>query len=349
MSNPVHGALAGLPAVFETLVPELATIDWPLEAAATCSNCAMVQPHPHREVFLDSVRCCTFFPRLVNFSVGRVLLQGGPGADAVHRLLQGGASLVPLGIQPEPAWLDQYQTVGPDGFGHTAHLRCPYWVGGELACGVWSERNHVCRTWFCKHDEGERGQALWAGLRDVLGRAGRVLADALVDGGDAPDDGSDPDVWEAWFIDCAHRLGAVAAAVDDPTLVDLRSKLRDRDADRRTPLPEVLGASLMKWQVGADGGWVYSYSPYDEAAVPGDIWQLLSRLDGERTWQQAVAETRAAGFGVDDGLLPELFRVGAVEARTPGETEPGLAKVRLQETDGRWRHMGMVAVEKPSP
>ncbi len=134
--------------------------------------------------------------------------------------------------------------------------------------------------------------------------------------------------------------------VEDLSLVARRKTLSQRNAGRHPPMPDVLGASLMKWQVEVDGGWMYSYSPYDEAAVPGDIWQLLSRLDGERTWQQALAETRAAGFTLGEGFIQELFRIGALESRTPGHTEPGLARVKLQEEGGKWRHLGMVEIER---
>lgn len=343
-----HGALAGLGPAEHALVPELAAIAWPEESAATCSDCVMASPHPDREVFLEEARCCTFFPRLVNFKVGRVLQAGGAGAAVMRGLLGAGASVMALGVQPGPEWMAQYFAVGPGGFGHTLALRCPYWVGGELACGVWSERNHVCRTWFCKHDEGQQGQDLWDGLRDVLGRADRVLADALVAGGEPPEDSEDPALWEAWFLGCAERLDGLdtAGLADDPKLADLRQKLRDADAARGGALPDVLAPSLMKWEVRPEGGWVYSYSPYDECPVPGDIWQLLSRLDGERTWQQAVAETRAAGFSADEPLIRALVRIGALEHRDPRHTEPGLARVKLQEADGRWTHMGMVALER---
>ncbi len=348
LNNKEHGSLAGMPPAFHALVPELQSIQWPQESVANCNDCVMARPHPHREVFPSETRCCTFFPRLHNFSVGRVLHRGGPGAQAVRKLLQKGASVVPMGIQPTDDWLDQYSEVGPDGFGHTLHLRCPYWVGGELACGIWEDRNQVCRTWFCKHEEGMVGQGLWEGLRDVLARAGHLLAEALVNEGNAPADGSRPEIWESWFLACAERLPRLDLdnLVEDLSLVARRKTLSQRNAGRHPPMPDVLGASLMKWQVEVDGGWMYSYSPYDEAAVPGDIWQLLSRLDGERTWQQALAETRAAGFTLGEGFIQELFRIGALESRTPGHTEPGLARVKLQEEGGKWRHLGMVEIER---
>ncbi len=343
-----HSALAGLGPAIHALVPELDTLIWPEESAATCSECVMARPHPHREVFIAEARCCTFFPRLVNFKVGRVLQVGGPGAEVVRRLLAHGSSVMALGLQPGPEWMEQYRSVGPDGFGQTLRLRCPYWVGGDLACGVWAERNHVCRTWFCKHEEGRRGQALWDGLRDVLGRADRLLADALVAQGTPPEESTDPALWEAWFLECAARVESLdpTRLATDETLISLRSQLREHDAARHPTLPDVLAPSLMKWKVDPDGGWVYSYSPYDDCPVPGDIWQLLSRLDGQRTWQQVTAETRAAGFTADETLIRALFRVGALEHRDPRQTEPGLARVKVQEADGQWTHMGMVALER---
>jgi hypothetical protein len=348
MTPQEHGALIGLPQAFHALIPELDTIRWPAEEASTCGDCVMARPHAHREVFLADVRCCSFFPRLHNYSVGRILQRGEVGAKAVRALLQGGADIVPLGIEPTEEWLRQYTEHGPDGFGHVRSLRCPYWAEGDLACGIWQDRNQVCRTWFCKHDEGSLGQDLWEGLRDTLTRAGRMVADALVAGGDPPHDDADPAVWEAWFLDCAERLPnlAIEDMAQDPHLLDKRKTLQEADARRNPSLPDVLGANLTKWQVTPEGGWLYSYSPYDELAVPGDIWQLLSRLDGERTWQQAQAEARTAGFEFEESLVRELFRIGAVEPRVPGDAEPGLARVKLQGSDGKWKHMGLVELQR---
>jgi len=343
-----HGALAGLPGAVHALVPELAQVSWPDEHLATCTDCVMAHPHPHRDVFLEDARCCTFFPRLVNYSVGQVLQEGGAGAQVIRGLLRGGARVVGLGVEPEPGWQKQYSRVGPEGFGKTLSLRCPYWVGGELACGIWGARNHVCRTWFCKHVEGERGQALWDGVRDALGRAASLLAYALLQQADPPGDDGAPQDWEAWFIGCAERLETldlVELRQDEP-LGRLRTALREHDQARTKPLADVLGPSLMKWEVTSEGGWVYGYSPYDECPVPGDIWELLSRLDGERTWQQALAETRAAGFAADETLVRALARAGALEPRVAAETEPGLARIKLQGTDGRWTHMGMCQLKQ---
>ncbi len=336
-------ALVGLPSAHHALVPELDGFAWPRESLATCGDCVMAQPHPDREVFLAETRCCTYFPRLVNWRLGRILKAGGAGAASVRALIAGAGKRFSLGISASPAWRDVAHEVGTEGFGHTLALRCPHWVGGEHSCGIWPDRNHVCRTWFCKHVEGERGAHLWAALRDVLGRADRLLADALVATGEPPPERAAPEAWQAWYIDCADRLDQVAVDPEDPELQRLRGDLRDADAARAAPVPAVLGPALSQWRVGPEGGWVYGYSRYEECAVPGDIWQLLGRLDGERTWAQALTEARAAGYRVDEPLVHALHRIGALQ--TPASGQVGMANVRLQERDGAWRHLGMVEVD----
>src|SRR5262249_22138818 len=61
-------------------------------------------------------------------------------------------AVTPLGVSKPRAYHNLY---GRGGFGESTALRCPYYRDG--GCGVWSHRDAVCSTWFCKHDRGHFG------------------------------------------------------------------------------------------------------------------------------------------------------------------------------------------------
>src|SRR5690349_6644294 len=140
---------AGGPAVLAALAPELT--DTPAgEPRADCARCPLAAEHaPPPWSFRADTRCCTYHPFLASFRAGAALGRGGDGAARVMALIADPAGMSALGIGPDAARAARQRDGG--GFGNDLTLRCPFWVGGEHACGVWHDRPPTCRGWFCKH------------------------------------------------------------------------------------------------------------------------------------------------------------------------------------------------------
>ncbi|MGC6493619.1 MAG: hypothetical protein ACON5B_12340 [Myxococcota bacterium] len=133
----------------------------PPERSATCHDCPMCAARDFHPV----LKCCTYIPALTNAAVGKVLTRGGEGARRVRHQLDKG-----LGngrwLQPSPHAEATYDRVH-DQFGATRELRCPY-VTEAGACSIWEDRNAICATWFCQHDAGEQGAAMWDAAADLF-------------------------------------------------------------------------------------------------------------------------------------------------------------------------------------
>jgi hypothetical protein len=141
----------------------------PTEAKATCSNCAMCDGQGEKQnkklVFFDPhVKCCSYLPHLHNFLVGRVLLDEDPasaaGRTTVQERIRRRIAVTPLGLEPNRAFSLLYEHSYP-AFGRAHALKCPHYLESTGGCGVWRNRESTCATWFCKHERGAEGQALW--------------------------------------------------------------------------------------------------------------------------------------------------------------------------------------------
>src|SRR5690606_13280506 len=134
---------------------------------------------------------------------------GGAGVERVHTRLRERAGVSAWGIRPPrpaPRPLDLEQR-----FGRDPALRCPFWVGGALACGIWADRTGSCRTWFCRHEQGLHGASRWWRRGDVLAalesRLGAFLvteaAEAAGSAGGPPAAGAPIPALLAWYEQCA--------------------------------------------------------------------------------------------------------------------------------------------------
>lgn len=316
VSSPFDDA----PAAVRVLVPELGDAG-PDEARATCGQCPMVAAAaPHPWGFAAETRCCTYHPTMANFAVGRALARDPATAALIRARLADRSGVSAAGIDPPPAHDRRYQLGGADRFGRDHGLRCPFWVGGERSCGVWRDRPATCRTWFCKHDDGLGGAVAWSQL-GILGTEAEARVAGLLCARGAPPTGDvDIEAWVAWFGWCAAELDRLApddvAALASPGLTARRAELVTL---RRRPVRR-LGRHLVASvsELLRDGAriWLTGYSTYDAVAAPPTVFAFLARLDGATPWADALAAARAetGDAALDDALVAELHRVGAVRA-----------------------------------
>lgn len=341
-----HSALVGIPDAVHALVPELGRLPLPGESLADCNACSMAPAQvgtaaAHR-AFQPEARCCTYHPTIINFAVGHGLVEGGTAARLFRERLRRRAGVSALGIRAWDAFRQRYaDRVHTGGFGRDLALRCPYWRGGELACGVWTHRNPVCRTWHCRHEQGPRGRDLWVALRDTLRRAEFLLAEELIRRGRPPSAEAGERRWVAWYQWCARKvdsldpdtLGTLGA---DDELVHHRAMLRARERIRPLPLPDKVGPSVQDVEKTPDGARLTGYSFYDWHDAPPWIFPFLSKLDGETPWRDARDATETElGTTIENAAIAELWRVGVIAERSGKEEKKPGVSARVRHSDGR--------------
>jgi hypothetical protein len=155
----------------------------PAETNATCHDCAMSPPTEEAPAsaffFTPASKCCTYWPELPNFLVGRILADEDPalaaGRARVAASLQS-INCTPRALRAPAAWRLLYRERGGDVFGRARALLCPYYLEEGGRCGIWRHREATCATWFCKHVRGAVGHRFWSDLNRLLGRVEEELA-----------------------------------------------------------------------------------------------------------------------------------------------------------------------------
>ena len=280
-------------------------------------------PARHPWAFAADGRCCTYHPRLANYAIGRALDRGGVSAQVIDERLRNPAGVSPWGIEP-PERAGETPGKRENRFGRDLSLRCPFWVGGAHACGIWRDRNAVCRTWFCRHDDGMLGAVAWTSQRRLLTHLERRLADFLVaQAGDRNPQLTDPSAtvgpasWKSFYRWCARRLDQMSPEereqLQTPESIQLRRRVRDHRALGPLPVADVVVPVLGDAILVEGRLWVHGYSRYDFIALPIDSVHFLAALDGRRTWRQALASAHQAGARMDESDVRELQRLDILQ------------------------------------
>jgi hypothetical protein len=313
-----------LPEKLRAMVPELD--GWTGEPRADCVRCPMVAldgEAPDAWAFTKDTRCCTAHPNLPNWLVGRALARGGTGRTKIVERLGDLRGVTARGIW----WPEEYERafrVGEETgrFGRDVAMRCPYWVGGDDACGIWRDRNAMCRAWYCKHERGLAGGIAWHRADVVVTTLEMRLADLLIARGTPPAEAT-ADAWIAWFAWCAREADTLDAAALAPLVTREIAEARDELVQLkrpRPPMPDIVETSVSELGAFGDEVLLSGYSPYDGVRAPRDVFRFLAKLRRGSSWQRALAATRAE-LGdppwLDETLVRELYRVGAL--REPEE------------------------------
>ncbi len=283
----------------------------PEEQASTCATCPMIETDPFgRPSFPADLKCCTFLPALPNFQVGALLADPDPGLDhgreRVRERIRGGNAVTPVGVSKPRVYHNLY---GRGGFGQSTALRCPYFRDG--GCGVWSHRDAVCSTWFCKHDRGHAGWSFWqAALMTLMRLEHAVAAKVAIELGIPADalqglissDVSREEnpsyyegVWADWlgreedfYVAAAERVATLdweqAAACAKVEEEGLAPGLRKAFAALAEPVPDVVVLGKLE-RIGETATVVRlkSYSPYNTVELPRAAADALAGYEGRNT------------------------------------------------------------------
>jgi hypothetical protein len=314
----IHPAIRGLPNVFFHYFPELQSHPLPEERLADCTQCPMSHPSPSRPWhFLEEVRCCNYHPSLPNHTVGRILLDGGLGAERVSALIQGNKGIESKGVMVPPDWRKHYLELRlVEDFGQIPSCRCPYWKGGELACSIWNHRDAVCRTWHCKHGTGMEGAKTWLQIRELLHFVEFGLAEWCIHTlGECTADSLEG--WSKYFKECADLVEHAAQIGQYPVLEgrvdEEREALRARLSTQDRPIPPLLVSRVSGFETFENHVHIHGYSIFDGAEFPRSVFFFLARLDGETPWRTALTETQLEAPDFTKSHVVALFRIGAID------------------------------------
>ena len=182
-SGPETEACAGrplaerLPALYARLFPELVATEAPVEALATCRNCAMAagdDVRPGALYFAADAKCCTYHPSVPNYLAGALLADADPhlaeGRRRVRERIARRSGISPLGLEPPGDQAQRYERLMPRLFGRVRALRCTFFDTDGGGCTIWPFREATCSTYHCKFVHGADGRAYWDALKGVLGQ-----------------------------------------------------------------------------------------------------------------------------------------------------------------------------------
>lgn len=131
------------------------------ERQASCHACPMVA----KEQIHPDIRCCQYFPRIPNYSLG-LGLQIVPYTEVLTKFCLSGAVL-PEGSPFTPgqflASLDNRLRPNSD-----PSIACPFLNAKERLCGLYPFRNAVCSSFFCCHEHGASAENFWTSLMDLM-------------------------------------------------------------------------------------------------------------------------------------------------------------------------------------
>lgn len=304
-------ALVGLPEAVFAIAPELRQLSEVSEPRSDCAACPVsvtaeqLAEQPH--MFLREARCCTYHPTLPNWLAGRALRDPN-AAPWVRARMQDPAGLTPENLTPHAR-----SYVSAREFGRNVALRCPYWVGGDLACGTWKHRTEVCRTWHCRFSDGDRSRRVWDATRRLMRHVFDRLRDYCTHTGTPPLQGASASQLEMWYLRCAQLIDDTPlihiAALRDEAVADAGARLLAALADLDQPPPNIVIAAIAHVDWRPDGTIrLASDTLRDSVIVPGDIFRFIGRLDGQTPWRQALTEAQQDGLQFSEADVVHLYR-----------------------------------------
>lgn len=136
-----------------------------------CETCEQASAEiPKEERFSIETKCCTYFPFLPNFTLGKLLEDSKENASLRLRfsqaLTQGRGT--PLGLFPAPEYEARRESLGKTAFGRATELLCSFFDRAQGLCSIWKERPGVCASFICQSTYGNRGQELKKCLEEYL-------------------------------------------------------------------------------------------------------------------------------------------------------------------------------------
>jgi len=344
-----------LPPLYQGWLEEILPGPIPRERIATCTDCAMCAKNgdaaapPGQDFFNPETKCCTYFPALPNYLVGRAIHAPSPAADVLRGFIEGNDSdrvhISLRGVMPRDDYWQRYRANGAKGFGHDANLRCPYIINqdgpeGPL-CGIWQHRNSVCSTWFCKHVRGNVGRSFWQSVLNMFMQLENTLAwwciAELIDNHDqlirqkVPSEAGGADLqlleneWDFWpgsriefFEACAEKVHAlsweevVAVAGIEHRLRATELRTNHGRLTDMTPPDRLRAGSYEVFSNDGQRTRLRSTGSLEFFEAPNALISLLHYFDGRPTEDVLAHIQQEQRINLAPGLVRKLYDFGVL-------------------------------------
>ncbi|MEL6347278.1 MAG: hypothetical protein AAFV53_29450 [Myxococcota bacterium] len=337
----------GLPQAMFDVIPELKTFAPTREPRSTCSHCANacapedLPKKPYR--FHPDIRCCTYHPALPNWAVGRAIRGGGLAEQKIReRIAHHRTGVKVYGLSAYKEWSPRKRFPDEMAFGRREELLCPYYVGGEQACGIYLYRDASCRTFHCKTDDGPRGQEYWLNLRSVIRAGGLLMAHRCVEELTAPEEDAPVEAMIDWYLRCAERIEHMTeedreSIRDNEEMRSLVEEVVKSQTALKPPLPERLGASIKHVDFTPDFIELTGEELFDTIRAPTSIFQFIGRLDGNKPWKEVLAFANTLigdAEPISEAFVENLYRWGILRAISGPESLAVSRRARIRNPDG---------------
>ena len=344
-----------LPDLYQRWVEALLPEGIPREGQATCFNCTMCHkgdaaPDEGVGFFNPVTKCCTYFPDVPNFLVGRAIAVDTPGAAALRAFVDSGSgtrtNVTLRSVQPVAKIATVYEHHRSQAFGHDAELLCPYAVTTDPdvgpMCGIWKQRNAVCSTWFCKHEKGVTGRTFWMALQGLLSHleyavswwailevlddpaAACSLAGTTVDSKITI--GLRHDAWRHWkgsrasfYEACADRVDALSAQ-DAIAIAGVTGRLHQTELSTRfrkllsDAVPDRLRVEPYRVvRQDPQRALLQASDSPEPFEAPSALLPLLAHFNGRPTDETIEAIREATRVRLTPGLLRRLYDFGILQ------------------------------------
>jgi hypothetical protein len=268
------------------------------------------------------------------------------GRARVAKLITDTECATPLGLHAPLSYQQQYEHRPDLSFGRNVALRCPFYAVESEGCSIWTHRNSVCASYFCKLDRGAFGLRFWMSIRDLFTAVEQELSlwclaeleleqnavalliqDTQADRAQMPRAldgertlGIDGGMWGHWngrarefFEKCAGLVSGLAwrdvLSICGPQVGLLADVAVGRLAEMENRrIPRRL--SLAPYTVLALGkrgaSQLVTYSRTDPREVSADLLRVLPYFDGRPTGETLEAVRAETGLDVSDDLLYAL-------------------------------------------
>ena len=327
---------------------------FPKEGRATCSDCAMCDKADRHAVaayaFQPDIKCCVYQPDLPNFSVGRILSDPTVDPTSIEKRLHARIGVTPWGLRAPPAYKLLHKQ-SANAIGRSTELRCPHFVVESGSCGIHAHRNHLCSSWFCKHERGLVGYQFWRSIHALLHAIEEELARwcavelelapaALTllkpKSEDDPTDTTEIEgqlsdniyaaFWANWagrerafYAACAEKVSHLNSAqlmdICGPTVrVNLAIAQAAWKQLQSKELPENLRCGSYQLLSVQEGGLAaITYSSTDPVGIPDPLLPLLHYFDGRPTQDIRQQILTERGIDIQEGLLQTMVDWGVLQ------------------------------------
>lgn len=345
-----------LPPLYERWMATLLPGGIPRERVATCLDCAMCAKTPEDAAsgsgfFNPTTKCCTYFPAVPNFLVGRAMDVDTPGGAVLRGFVEADSTkeaIVTLrGVMASTKHSILYSSMGMgSGFGQEEALLCPYAIDRDTPegplCGIWQHRNAVCSTYFCKHVRGGTGRHFWMSIRNLISHVELALswwavAELIPElpavllqppscEADSIDSEMPPDAWKHWpgtkadfYRACSERVEAllwdeILVIAGIKSQIQAREMLANYARLRSADIPEKLQtAAYSTVRSNRARTALHAGARSEQFEVPTRLVSLLGYFDGRPVAAVIADIQEQEHVELEVGLVRKLYDFGILE------------------------------------